>query len=570
VVFTPRNSANGDDAICNIIEQVPRNASNKTGGKKNAPGAKEAAVKPRNLLERLIRHPNQKETTMTTLQDILGILASVSRAVLGKGRRATPPRGKGTRRLFQSFRPSVEEFEPRLVPTSWICVNTYSDAALRSAINLAVTESANNNPVMIDFNNGPGTIVLTAGVLPLNPGSGTGLITINGTSQNITINAQGESGVFEVGGSAQVEMDGLTIENGNTSGSGGGIDNLGTLTLNGTHLYDNAASNDGGGIFNYGSLTVNLGVPTTGPLTNTALPVFQGNSAQNGGGIFNEGNVCNVYGATISGNKATMGAGIYNEGAAQLLSSYTSSILENKATEDGGGIFNASCGTLTLSYAAISNNSAGDWGGGILNEGSLTLSGAAINGNTTQWGGGIFNEDSLYVYSSSIYSNTATMGGGIYNYVPGTVWVYSQAPVCSIWGNTALENGGGIYNTGTLNLSYPEMWVNHAGDCGGAIWNEGNLTANGLWMSSNSATEDGGGIFNGESMSLTNSQFYYNTAGYGGGGIFNVGTPKSMNGCTLEYNSAQVGGGIYIEDGTLPVGNTIVSNSAPTDPNIAP
>ena len=75
----------------------------------------------------------------------------------------------------------------------------------------------------------------------------------------------------------QVTLDGLTIEDGNAgSGSGGGIDNAGTLIITNSTLVDNTAGASGGGIDNTGSLTV----------TNIT---FTGNSAgANGGGIDNE------------------------------------------------------------------------------------------------------------------------------------------------------------------------------------------------------------------------------------------------------------------------------------------
>ena len=167
------------------------------------------------------------------------------------------------------IRPAVESLEERVTPTTTINVGTYTDAVLRAVLSAAVTDSASNNPVNIDFTAGPGTILLTGGVLDLNEGSGTGLITVNGTQQNITINAQGNSTVFEVFSGSQVAIGNLTIEGGATTiGNGGGIlNNGGTLAVSNCIFSGNSAM-DGGAIYNGGTLTLTTPVsPSTPPTT---------------------------------------------------------------------------------------------------------------------------------------------------------------------------------------------------------------------------------------------------------------------------------------------------------------
>jgi hypothetical protein len=95
----------------------------------------------------------------------------------------------------------------------------------------------------------------------------------------------------------------------------------------------------------------------------------------------------------------------------------------------GGGILNQ--GTLTVSGCTVSGNSgnllAGNAkGGGIYNTGTLTVSGCTISGNYANYGGGIYNAGTATVSSSNLYSNSAFtpepivgpdpyVGGGIYN-----------------------------------------------------------------------------------------------------------------------------------------------------------
>src|SRR5580692_7173145 len=71
------------------------------------------------------------------------------------------------RRSIRKFRPGFEMLEDRLPPTTTINVSTYTDAGLRAAISTAIADSANHNPVTLNFSNGPGTIILGAASLDL-------------------------------------------------------------------------------------------------------------------------------------------------------------------------------------------------------------------------------------------------------------------------------------------------------------------------------------------------------------------------------------------------------------------
>lgn len=97
-------------------------------------------------------------------------------------------------------------------------------------------------------------------------------------------------------------------------------------------------------------------------------------------------------------------------------------------------------------------------GGGIFNQGTIVIDDCVItggeSGNTPTLGGGIFNEGTVTIVDSTITENTvgwihdnSGKGGGIYNHYPGVVNLISG----SIDHNIAYENGGGIYNTGTIN-----------------------------------------------------------------------------------------------------------------------
>ena len=124
---------------------------------------------------------------------------------------------------------------------------------------------------------------------------------------------------------------------GGYSKNGGGIYNLGTLTLEGGKLSGNIATENGGGVYNEGSVTV-----TGGSVIN--------NSGKEGGGIYN----CSTGVVTLGGS---------------------GKVTANKSSESsGGGI--ANYGTLSVSdNAEISCNYGYTDGGGIINNGTVNIYG---------------------------------------------------------------------------------------------------------------------------------------------------------------------------------------------------
>jgi CSLREA domain-containing protein len=119
-------------------------------------------------------------------------------------------------------------------------------------------------------------------------GPGAALLAVDGQS-TFTVLEVGSDDHLDV----HVTISGLTIQNGRSSGIGGGILNFGTLTLSGSALVGNTAVFGGGGISIYrGTATV----------TNST---FTGNSAGSllgGGAILHMGSSLSVTGSTLSGN----------------------------------------------------------------------------------------------------------------------------------------------------------------------------------------------------------------------------------------------------------------------------
>jgi hypothetical protein len=206
--------------------------------------------------------------------------------------------------------------------------------------------------------------------------------------------------IFAIDSGKTVAFGPFTIQNGLLVGTpaldtGAGIENSGTLTLNGTTVKGNISDDDGGGIYNSGNLTLNGGS-------------ISGNQAADGGGIYNGGSMSTAKGApllSLTNNQASSnGAAIYNVGSAILKNiqitnaiaqgdgggiyndSNGNLIIQNStikggvaSTGEGGGIFNAN--TATINQCTFTNCSAGLKGGAIRNTGNATGAGNTVNGN---------------------------------------------------------------------------------------------------------------------------------------------------------------------------------------------
>jgi hypothetical protein len=197
----------------------------------------------------------------------------------------------------------LEQLEDRTLPSSFTAA-TVSD--LIADINAANAAGGSNTITLAPKT----TFTLTQVNNTTSEGSN-GLPVI-AANDNLTIVGNGDTiqrnstsaafRFFEVAGGASLALNDMKLKYG-SAGAGGGIYNLGTLTVSGCTLSYNSAG-VGGGIYNLGT--------------------------------------CTVQNSTLSHNSADAGGGIYNNQAAGFLTVSASTITKNSATEDGGGIYDAS------------------------------------------------------------------------------------------------------------------------------------------------------------------------------------------------------------------------------------
>jgi large repetitive protein len=221
-----------------------------------------------------------------------------------------------------------------------------------ATVGYAVSQSGSGDTIEVT-----GTI---AGTVTIPDSFGT--ITITGNESPLNQPAVLDGGaagtVVTVGNGAQATLDYLTIQNGASTGNGGGVENNGTTYVTNSTLTANSGTN-GGGIDNNGSLTVG----------NSTL---DGNTAsQNGGGISSEAGTVTVSGSTLADNDADASGGAVSlTGANQI----TESTISGNTAGSGGGIDNS--GTLTLIGSTVSSNTPN----GIV--GSTTIAGTIVAENS--------------------------------------------------------------------------------------------------------------------------------------------------------------------------------------------
>jgi hypothetical protein len=309
---------------------------------------------------------------------------------------------------------------------------------------LAGGATASAQVVTNSADSGPGTLrsaitnAASGAVITFDPGLSGATITLSNTltiNTNLTIDASALPGGLQINGNHAVQIFNVAS-------------NI-TVFLNSLTITNGYSTNSGGGIYNDGALT----------LTNCTL---SGNSAPSGsgyggGGIYNNGNgLLTLNQCTLSGNSAPGGS--------------------------GGGILNDEFATVTLNQCILSRNSApGNLGsgGGIFNVGLLTLNQCTLSGNSATdggSGGGIYNNDGVLTLNQCTLSGNSApsgAGGGILNY-EGTVTLNQ----CTLSGNSAGDGGGGgIYSIvdGTLTMTNTVV----AGNSGADIYSDSPVTYGG-------------------------------------------------------------------------------------------
>ncbi len=215
-----------------------------------------------------------------------------------------------------------------------------------------------------------GTITLTSGELAISHD-----LTITGPGARVlALDGNTSSRIFNISGGT-VQISGLTIQNGSSTGAGGAVMNTGRLTATSCKFYSNSGQT-GGAIYSGSSGPFDF----TGGGTTLKGDTFDGNTATTYGGAFVNTSLIagsSATNCTFSGNSAANGGGLLNSANLTVTNCTFSG---NSATSSGGGLYSTQRTTVTGSLFA--GNTGGDIHGSVTSGGSNLLGDADGNGLT--------------------------------------------------------------------------------------------------------------------------------------------------------------------------------------------
>ncbi|MEB3177843.1 MAG: choice-of-anchor Q domain-containing protein [Nostocaceae cyanobacterium] len=187
-----------------------------------------------------------------------------------------------------------------------------------------------------------------------------------------------------------------------------------------------------------------------------------------------------------------------------------------------------------------------------------------INLGTGTYTGGTVNVTKNVTINGSGASSTVVSGENLYQFFYVNPGVTATLENLTITNGNASQNGGGIFNDGTLTVNNSNISNNSAQDSGGGIYNNGTLTVNSSTISNNSAANAyGGGIRNEGTLTVNNSTIRGNQSTYGSG-ITNF-SQMTVNNSTFTQNRSTGNSGAIDNYNQLTVNNSTISGNEATD-----
>lgn len=223
-----------------------------------------------------------------------------------------------------------------------------------------------------------------------------------------------------------------------------------------------------------------------------------------------------------------------------------------EAADSNSGTYFAPLRTVQAAVDKIESLNDGISSYTVMVDGNFTAEGGDVREPSSDW-------ISAFVVIEPLKELNVTIRG-ISQDSPAVLNVNSNGRVFFIGGNASvtlerlkvskgfcIDNGGGIFCNGNLNLNYCTIEDNHAGGNGGGILCSGDLNLNCCTFKNNRSEANGGAIcFEGNSLNISGGEVTNNSGGSSGGGIYCSGKSSIMN-CNFEGNSADksFGGAIY-------------------------
>ena len=343
-----------------------------------------------------------------------------------------------------------------------VCLSSNGSCTLRAAVQQA------------NFTAGADTINLPAGVFLLTRAGDddaavlgdldiTADLTIQGAGSAATIvdgnGAVTGDRVFQIISTAkETTLSRLTVRNGkrvNTFDEGGGIywdGGGGHLHLTDVTVENNAGYYGGGLYLNYSNSADGVTLDHLTVQANTAA------AAAGGLGVnFGDFAAFSLQNSLVASNSAYEGGGVYFQGVPSfgLLSvSITNTLITSNTASLSAGFENhsgSSAVPVVMQNSTLSQNQASAYGGAVGNYGTLNITTTTLDANTAVMrGGGIYDYEGgkLDIVQSTLSRNTSKTGGGVYSEFFTTNTAGLVLTNSTLSGNSASQDGGGIYADG--------------------------------------------------------------------------------------------------------------------------
>jgi predicted outer membrane repeat protein len=400
-------------------------------------------------------------------------------------------------------------------------------------------------------------------------------ITLNTVDDEIlTIDAAEKSRIFAITDPISAELVSVVLNNLNLingkavltdrGGLGGAIYATERLTLNDVSIDNVSAESHGGAIYSLSGGLILTDVTITNAeaagdggainqqtdaFTATRLTISGSKADGSGGAIYiTDGSTFTIHGSLIHDNESgAYGGGIYFRGGDMNI--YTTYVYNNAAdsTKDGGGLYVNSSGNITIVYSTFGNS---------IDE-SLTEN----NGNTALRGAGIFvYAGSLAMTNSTISGNTAVQnGGGLY--FDGTTLSLTYVTIANNYAGRGYLGGGVYMQSGTLNMINTVVAQNHA-------LTTTSSTPSDFYVSTNASVNSAEFSAIGQSnfdFSVTTPDIHDNIVGNASGIIENLGLDTSLYDNGGGTPTLYVGTGSVLLGAATPISVTTSQNNHTPD-----
>ena len=320
-------------------------------------------------------------------------------------------------------------------------------------------------------------------------------------------------------------------------------------------------SGNGGGVHVYGATFVMSG------------GTINGCSADTGGGLCaEESSTVTISGGTISGCEGRWGGGLYADNSTITINNGTISGCETSAgVGAGGGLYAKNQSTITIEGGTISGCEAGTGGGLYADNSTINITDGTISGCTATMknGGGLYatNSSKITIKGGTISKCTAPAdnGGGLY--VNNSAINISDGTISGCEGRW----GGGLYAKNSLTITITDSTISGCkAGAGGGLFVTGstlNIEDDIISECTASDTGKGGGLYaENSTLTISGGTIKGNKAAYGGGVALvksKVKVEEPITNWTVVDNEAYktdtgsgyIGGGIYLESGSMDVSN---------------